>query len=72
MYTVLPFIKKLKGKKAEANSPIKSSERQQYFNTLTQKPMWKLKLYMKLHNIIYNTLSFLNIGEEMIVIAKKK
>jgi 2-polyprenyl-3-methyl-5-hydroxy-6-metoxy-1,4-benzoquinol methylase len=72
MYTVLPFIKKLKGKKTEVKTEIKSSERQQYFNTLTQKPMWKLKLYMKLHNIIYNTLSFLNIGEEMIVIAKKK
>jgi uncharacterized protein (DUF2249 family) len=34
--------------------------------------MWKLKMYMKIHNIIYNTLSALNIGEEMIVIAKKK
>ena len=72
MYTVLPFIKKLKGEKTEVKTEIKSSERQQYFNTLTQKPMWKLKLYLKLHNVIYNTLSFLNIGEEMIVIAKKK
>lgn len=72
MYTVLPFIKKLKGTKTEVKTEIKSSERQQYFNTFTQKPMWKLKLYMKIHNIIYNTLSALNIGEEMIVIAKKK
>ena len=72
MYTVLPFIKKFKGAKTEVKTEIKSSERQQYFNTFTQKPMWKLKLYMKIHNIIYNTLSALNIGEEMIVIAKKK
>ncbi len=72
MYTVLPFIKKFKGTKTESKTEIKSSERQQYFNTFTQKPMWKLKLYMKIHNIIYNTLSALNIGEEMIVIAKKK
>ncbi len=72
MYTVLPFIKKFKGTKTEVKTEIKSSERQQYFNTFTQKPMWKLKLYMKIHNIIYNTLSALNIGEEMIVIAKKK
>ena len=72
MYTVLPFIKKFKGTKTESKNEIKSSERQQYFNTFTEKPMWKLKLYMKIHNIIYNMLSALNIGEEMIVIAKKK
>jgi len=72
MYTVLPFIKKFKGRKTLVKPEIKSSERQQYFNTFTQKPMWKLKWYMKIHNIIYNTLSALNIGEEMIVIAKKK
>lgn len=72
MYTILPLIKKLKGNKITVKTEIKSSERQQYFNTFTQKPMWKLKLYMKIHNIIYNTLSALNIGEEMIVIAKKK
>jgi 2-polyprenyl-3-methyl-5-hydroxy-6-metoxy-1,4-benzoquinol methylase len=72
MYTVLPFIKKFKGSKTEVKTEIKSSERQQYFNTFTQKPLWKLKLYMKIHNVIYNTLSALNIGEEMIVIAKKK
>lgn len=72
MYTVLPFIKKFKGTKTDVKTEIKSSERQQYFNTFTEKPMWKLKLYMKIHNLIYNTLSAINIGEEMIVIAKKK
>jgi len=75
MYTILPIIKRLKGNKKESvqetNNTIKASERQQYFNTFTEKPMWKLKLYMWIHNVIYKTLSFLNIGEEMIVIAKK-
>lgn len=75
MYTILPFIKRFKKKKKvtlyEENKSINASERQNYFNTFTQKPMWKLKLYMWIHNIIYKTLSFLNIGEEMIVVAKK-
>ena len=75
MYTILPFLKKIKGDKKqtmkEANNNLKSSERQQYFNTFTEKPLWKLKIYMKIHNLIYNTLEFLNIGEEMIVVAKK-
>jgi 2-polyprenyl-3-methyl-5-hydroxy-6-metoxy-1,4-benzoquinol methylase len=75
MYTILPLIKRRKSKKKETirqtDTTIKHSERQQYFNTFTQKPMWKLKLYMKLHNILYKTLSFLNIGEEMIVVATK-
>ncbi|MBI3521435.1 MAG: class I SAM-dependent methyltransferase [Bacteroidetes bacterium] len=75
MYTILPLLKRLKGKKQETlmetNTTIKASERQQYFNTFTEKPMWKLKLYMKIHNLIYKTLEVLNIGEEMIVVAKK-
>ena len=75
MYTILPLIKRLRGNKKqtqqEANNTINSAERQQYFNKFTEKPMWKLKLYMTIHNIIYKTLSFLNIGEEMIVIARK-
>ena len=75
MYTILPLLKRLRGNKKQtqqqANSTIKASERQQYFNTFTQKPMWKLKLYMKIHNLIYKTLEALRIGEEMIVVAKK-
>jgi len=33
--------------------------------------MWQLKIFVFFHNILYNLLSFLNIGEEMIVVAKK-
>ena len=75
MYTLLPFIKKFKSKKkqtrAQANSSINAAERQQYFNKFTTKPMWQLKLFVFIHNIIYNTLSALNIGEEMMVAARK-
>lgn len=75
MYTILPLIKRFKKKRKvslrEENNTINASERQNYFNTFTQKPMWQLKLYIGLHNIIYKTLSALNIGEEMIVVAKK-
>jgi len=69
MYTILPWIKKLKGKKKES---ISSAERQEYYNKTTQKPQWALKTFVVVHNIIYKLLSALNIGEEMIVVARKK
>lgn len=76
MYTLLPLIKRLKGtskakSQREANYQINAAERQQYFNKFTSKPMWQLKLFVFIHNIIYNTLSLFNIGEEMIVVARK-
>ncbi|MDO8998601.1 MAG: class I SAM-dependent methyltransferase [Bacteroidota bacterium] len=75
MYTLLPIIKKFKSQKkqtrAQANTSINAAERQQYFNKFTNKPMWQLKLFVFIHNFIYNTLSFLNIGEEMMVAARK-
>ena len=76
MYTILPLLKKLKGKKKqslqEANNSINAAERQQYFNKFTSRPLWQLKLFVAAHNILYNTLSFFNIGEEMMVAARKK
>jgi hypothetical protein len=75
MYTLLPLIKKIKGTKKqtlrEANTTINAAERQQYFNKFTNKPLWQLKLFVFIHNCIYNTLSFFNIGEEMMVAARK-
>ncbi|MBS1637167.1 MAG: class I SAM-dependent methyltransferase [Bacteroidetes bacterium] len=75
MYTILPYLKRKKAKQevsqAEANKQINAGERQAYFNKFTNKPMWKLKLYMLAHNLLYNTLSLFNIGEEMIVVARK-
>lgn len=76
MYTLLPLIKKFKGNKKqttrEANTTINAADRQQYFNKFTNKPLWQLKLFVFIHNCIYNTLSFFNIGEEMMVAARKK
>jgi hypothetical protein len=75
MYTILPLIKKLKGSKKQslqqANASINAAERQQYFNKFTSKPMWQLKLFVFIHNVIYNFLSALNIGEEMMVAARR-
>ena len=75
MYTLLPLLKKFKGIKKqttrEANVSINAAERQHYFNKFTTKPLWQLKLFVFIHNIIYNTLSFFNIGEEMMVAAKR-
>jgi hypothetical protein len=72
---LLPLLKKLKGTKKqtvrEANVSINAAERQQYFNKFTSKPMWQLKLFVFVNNIIYTTLSNLNIVEEMKVAAKK-
>ncbi len=77
MYTLLPLIKRFKKKKKneslrETNSSITAGERQQYFNKFTKRPMWQLRSFIFAHNILYNTLSGLNIGEEMMVAARKK
>ncbi len=69
MYTILPWINKLKKKK---ETTISSSERQAFYNKTTRKPMWMLKIMVLLHNMVYNTLSFLNVGEEMVVVARKE
>ena len=68
MYSILPWVKKLKKQK----ETITSEERQEYYNKATQRPQWVLKIAVFAHNIIYNMLSFFNIGEEMMVIARKK
>lgn len=51
----------------------KTSEaaKQKYFNKTTEKPMWMLKTMIIAHNLIYNLMSLLNIGDEMMVVAKK-
>lgn len=76
MYTLLPMFKRITGRSKakttqEANYEIKSSERQNYFNKFTSRPKWQLKIFVFFHNIIYNLLSFFNIGEEMMVVARK-
>jgi 2-polyprenyl-3-methyl-5-hydroxy-6-metoxy-1,4-benzoquinol methylase len=60
------FIMFILGKKKPS-----SAAKQEYFNKTTQKPKWVLQIMVILHNLIYNTLSLLGIGEEMMVVAKK-
>jgi hypothetical protein len=45
--------------------------KQEYFNKTTEKPLWMLKSMIAAHNIIYNLMSVLNIGDEMMVVAQK-
>ncbi len=68
MYTILPWVKKIRKQK----ETISSSERQEYYNKATQKPKWMLHIALFFYKIIYNGLSFFGIGEEMMVIARKK
>jgi 2-polyprenyl-3-methyl-5-hydroxy-6-metoxy-1,4-benzoquinol methylase len=76
MYTILPWLKKMKGNKKqsvnEVSKGINAAERQQYFNKFTSRPMWQLKIFVAIHNLIYNTLSAMNVGEEMMVAARRK
>jgi 2-polyprenyl-3-methyl-5-hydroxy-6-metoxy-1,4-benzoquinol methylase len=76
MYTILPWLKKMKGKKKqsvnEVSKGINAAERQQYFNKFTSRPMWQLKVFVAIHNMIYNLLSAMNVGEEMMVAARRR
>jgi hypothetical protein len=69
MYVLYPILRKFKGDKKE---DITSNERQTYFNKVTNQPKWFLKTSVVLHNLLYNLLSRLNIGEELMVVARKK
>lgn len=71
MYVLYPKIQKLKAKKKK-KAEVSSSGRQEYYNKAVDKPKWMLKVMIFAHNILYNMLSALNIGEEMIVVAQKK
>jgi len=71
MFTVLPWLKRKKAS-SDKKPTITNSERQNFFNKVTKLPKFVIWLGLLAHDIIYNTLSFLNFGEEMIVVAKKK
>lgn len=75
MYTLLPFLKRFKSKEKKSlrdtNVSINAAERQNYFNTLTSAPKWLLQIFLWIHNAIYNFLSFIGMGEEMMVAARK-
>ncbi len=68
LYVILPRLKRRK-------KPVNTwtvTDRQQEFNKITAKPMWYRRLLVLVHNIIYKTLSFFRIGDEMIVAGVKK
>lgn len=68
MYVIYPRKRKKQG---TADS-ISSDDRQHYFNKVTNRPKWILRIAVFLHDVIYDLLSLLNIGEEMVVYARKK
>lgn len=73
MYTLFPLwasFQKLWKRKNYV--PVDNTSRQAFFNKVTQRPAWQLKLMIVLHNVVYNALSFLGIGEEMMVAAQRR
>lgn len=73
MYTLFPLWTSLKKLWKKNDSVlVDNTSRQAFFNKVTQRPAWQIKLMIALHNGIYNTLSFLGIGEEMMVAARKR
>jgi 2-polyprenyl-3-methyl-5-hydroxy-6-metoxy-1,4-benzoquinol methylase len=71
MFTLLPWLKRKKTK-TEEKPAITNSERQNFFNKVTKLPKFVIWIGLLAHDIIYKTLTCLNFGEEMIVIARKK
>lgn len=66
MYSFLDKIRKKQG-----GNRATQAERQEYFNKKVNRPKWQLRIIVFAHNVLYDLLSLLNIGDEMIVIAQK-
>ncbi|MDD3861003.1 MAG: hypothetical protein PHW83_12450, partial [Bacteroidales bacterium] len=71
MFTLLPWLRRRKTKSKE-KPVLTNSERQNFFNKVTKLPKFVVWLGLLLHDIVYNTLTMLNYGEEMIVVARRK
>lgn len=69
MYTILPWWRKMRGK---GTGGIDSAERQAFFNKAVARPRWQLKCFVFVHDIAHALLTALNIGEEMIVTARRR
>lgn len=68
VYVILPELKRNR----HPSSTWSAGDRQKSFNRLTRKPIWIRKLLVLFHNAVYHMLSFLRIGDEMIIVAVKK
>jgi 2-polyprenyl-3-methyl-5-hydroxy-6-metoxy-1,4-benzoquinol methylase len=66
VYVLLPRLRRLTGKKK-----MGTAERQEAFNRMTNQPHIMKKLLVRIHNAVYGTMSFLHIGDEMVVTATK-
>ena len=75
MFTLLPWLKRRKSKpeenKAGEKQVISNTERQNFFNKVTNLPKFVIWIGLLYHDIIYKTLTLFNFGEEMIIVAKK-
>jgi 2-polyprenyl-3-methyl-5-hydroxy-6-metoxy-1,4-benzoquinol methylase len=76
MFKLLPYFKKSKSKNIKntesESSEISNTDRQVFFNKITKLPHFFIASFVVIHNIIYKLLSFFNIGDEIIVVARKK
>src|SRR4249919_3817424 len=73
MYTLYGWLKRKQTTKSKSDLPtITASDRQAFFNKITRQPKWMLRLFIFFHNALYKTLSSLNIGEEIVVVARRK
>lgn len=68
LYVILPRLKR----RRKPESSWSAADRQKEFNKITRKPLWVRQLLVHIHNGIYSILSFLHIGDEMIIVAQKR
>jgi len=67
VYVLLPKIRRRRKR-----PPMTAAVRQREFNRITRKPMWMRRMMVLVHNAVYTCLSLLGIGDEMIVVARKR
>jgi SAM-dependent methyltransferase len=67
VYVILPKLRK--GRRAPR---MTAAVRQREFNRMTPNPIWMRRMMVLAHNAVYYLLSLLRIGDEMIVVARKR
>jgi hypothetical protein len=67
LYVIVPALRR----RPKSGTAWTTTERQETFNRMTQKPMWMRKTMVLLHNALYHALGCFRIGDEMIVVARK-
>ena len=67
VYVLLPKLKS-----GRRTPQMTTADRQREFNRMTPKSPWRRKIMVWLHDAAYTCFSFLGIGDEMIVVARKR